>query len=246
MHNNTLLALSGAALLMAGWGFNAHALEHEHRSLVLDASQIKALHAETGAGDLRIIGVEGQKEIQVEADIYRSTDAEPELSLQLEQGKAHFVAQFNGNVSWGKSPYIDVVLTVPAEMTLSVDDGSGAIAIKNMHSDMKIDDGSGSLHIDGGNNLVILDGSGSIELRNISGNIALEDGSGSITIRDCAGDVKIDDGSGSIEVSQVAGKVTIHDGSGGISVTHANALNITESGSGEVSYRDIAGEVSVN
>lgn len=245
-------AIGALTLLLIGSIFYVQArdddkLEYEHRNLVLDASQINALHALTGAGKLRIVGVEGQQNITVEADIHRYDEVEPELKLVMEDGHASFIARFNESASWWHdSPYIDVVLTVPANLALSVKDGSGPIAIKRMSGDMEISDGSGSLHIDGGNNLVIRDGSGSIELRHINGNIALKDGSGSITIRDCGGDVKIADGSGSIEVNQIAGAVTINDGSGSINVTRAKSLNIVESGSGSVNYRDIEGEVSVN
>lgn len=45
-------------------------LDHEQRELSLDAQDLQELVAETGAGSLEIIGVEGLTQIKLVADIY--------------------------------------------------------------------------------------------------------------------------------------------------------------------------------
>ncbi|WP_299795605.1 hypothetical protein [uncultured Shewanella sp.] len=242
----TVLSLSLSGCIINVNGADMSPLEHQHRSIQLDASELNALVAETGAGSLEIKGVDGLTHITIEADIYTRDGVDAELSLERQGTKAHLIADFDSNVSFGNSPYMDLVLKVPSQMKMDIDDGSGSIDISGVDADIKLHDGSGSIAILGGKNLDIEDGSGGITLKNVDGEIQLDDGSGSIEIEDVNGDITINDGSGSLSVKNVLGKVTIDDGSGSIDVVNTKGLNIIDSGSGDVSFDQIDGPVSMH
>lgn len=196
------------------WGSSD--LQHETRTLSLSTSGIDELKADTGAGSLEIIGEAGRTSIDVTAEIYFHDADEIQLSLEQDGDDAELVADFNRSSYRGDSPYINLVVRVPAELEVEVNDGSGSIVIRDVLGDLDIDDGSGSINIEN------------------AGNVDIDDGSGSITVRNLSGNLDIEDGSGSMDIEQVAGKVTIDDGSGGIVVRDVGDLNIIDAGSGSV------------
>ncbi|EGM68089.1 DUF4097 family beta strand repeat protein [Shewanella sp. HN-41] len=219
-------------------------LDHQQRELTLDAQDLQELVAETGAGSLEIIGVEGLTQIKLVADIYSNDDSKVILTLEKKANKAMLKADFEQESFNDYSPYIELKLQVPMDLALDIDDGSGAILINGMTANIKVKDGSGELVIQGGNNVSIDDGSGAIEVSQVTGNLAIVDGSGSIKATDIKGNINIDDGSGEIEVANVQSTVTINDGSGDINVVNTKGLTILSSGSGDVTFDKIDGPVS--
>ena len=223
-------------------------LDHQQRELTLDSQDLQGLIAETGAGSLEIIGVEGLTQIKLVADIYSNKDSNDNkliLTLEKKANKAKLKADFEQSGFNNYSPYIDLKLQVPANLALDIDDGSGAILISKMTADINVKDGSGELIINGGNNVSIDDGSGDIEVSKISGNLTIDDGSGAIKVTDIRGNIAIDDGSGNIEVANVQSPVTITDGSGDINVFNTKGLTILAAGSGDVKFNKIDGPVSM-
>ncbi|MCS6125119.1 DUF4097 domain-containing protein [Shewanella baltica] len=224
-------------------------LDHQQRELTLDSQDLQGLIAETGAGSLEIIGVEGLTQIKLVADIYSNKDGNDDskviLTLEKKANKAKLKADFEQSGFNNYSPYIDLKLQVPANLALDIDDGSGAILISKMTADINVKDGSGELIINGGNNVSIDDGSGDIEVSQINGNLTIDDGSGAIKVTDIRGNIAIDDGSGNIEVANVQSPVTITDGSGDINVFNTKGLTILAAGSGDVKFNKIDGPVSM-
>ncbi|KZK71332.1 hypothetical protein A1L58_10940 [Shewanella baltica] len=220
-------------------------LDHQQRELTLDSQDLQGLIAETGAGSLEIIGVEGLTQIKLVADIYSNDDSKVILTLEKKANKAKLKADFEQSGFNNYSPYIDLKLQVPANLALDIDDGSGAILISKMTADINVKDGSGELIINGGNNVSIDDGSGDIEVSQINGNLTIDDGSGAIKVTDIRGNIAIDDGSGNIEVANVQSPVTITDGSGDINVFNTKGLTILAAGSGDVKFNKIDGPVSM-
>ncbi|WP_413473269.1 hypothetical protein [Shewanella baltica] len=220
-------------------------LDHQQRELTLDSQDLQGLIAETGAGSLEIIGVEGLTQIKLVADIYSNDDSKVILTLEKKANKAKLKADFEQSGFNNYSPYIDLKLQVPANLALDIDDGSGAILISKMTADINVKDGSGELIINGGNNVSIDDGSGDIEVSQINGNLTIDDGSGAIKVTDVRGNIAIDDGSGNIEVANVQSPVTITDGSGDINIFNTKGLTILAAGSGDVKFNKIDGPVSM-
>ncbi|MGI1945464.1 DUF4097 family beta strand repeat-containing protein [Shewanella glacialipiscicola] len=220
-------------------------LDHQQRELTLDSQDLQSLIAETGAGGLEIIGVEGLTQIKLVADIYSNDDSKVILTLEKKANKAKLKADIEQSGFNHDSPYIDLKLRVPANLALDIDDGSGAILISKMTADINVKDGSGELTINGGNHVSIEDGSGDIEVSQINGNLTIDDGSGAIKVTDVRGNITIDDGSGNIEVANVQNPVTITDGSGDINVFNTKGLTILSAGSGDVKFNKIDGPVSM-
>lgn len=219
----------------------------EQQELIIDAQDVRRLVALTGAGSLTIQGVQGASDIRLTADVFADNDSEVELSLVKRGDEAKLVAQIEQQSNWhqGQSPYINVTLTLPADVAIALDDGSGSIDINGMTSDVDIEDGSGSIKVNGANTLAIRDGSGSIKVSNINGAVSIKDGSGSINVDKVNGDIDIDDGSGSMTIEYVMGVVTIDDGSGSITVNDTKGLTIHSAGSGSVDYHKIDGPIKI-
>ena len=123
----------------------------------------------------------------------------------------------------GNNSEFDVTVTVPDSVLVVIEDGSGAIDIRDV-AGTRITDGSGDIDVAGVTDDLVVqdDGSGDLDLRDISGMVEIQtDGSGDITVADVGGGVRIgSDGSGSINVSNVGGDFEVgNDGSGGI--THS-------------------------
>ncbi|MCL1079853.1 hypothetical protein D5R81_17370 [Parashewanella spongiae] len=216
-----------------------------HETLQLNAADLSILNAEVGAGALTIKGVRGQTNVRVEADINTYRDIEPTLTLEKDGHHAKLVAEFDSSINFNRSPYIDIVVTVPAAMAMDIHDGSGSIIINGVQADIAITDGSGSINIDGGEKLDIKDGSGSISIDNVMQNIKIADGSGSIDING-GKMIDIDDGSGSIDVTNANGRVDINDGSGSINLENIKGNSTINDGSGSIYIRHVDGEVVID
>jgi len=151
-------------------------------------------------------------------DLQQAFENKMTLSLEPTGSNVTLKAMNKAKLFNFKSPniHIDLEMTVPHEINILVDDGSGNITISDISGEVKVDDGSGSLLM---NNIVgnvfIDDGSGSQVLVNIDGDIEIDDGSGSVEIKGVTGNVKIDDGSGSIKIEDLAGKFKLVDGGSG-------------------------------
>ncbi len=217
--------LNGCIIHVGGPG--SASLDHSEQVLTLDATNLKQLQADTGAGALIIQGEAGRTQIEVVAQIYNNEESELILTLEKQGDAAKLVADFDRSFSYGNSPYIDLVVKVPASFALTLDDGSGDVDIKGLQGALRIDDGSGDLFVDNGASLV------------------LDDGSGDIRISHIQGDVKVDDGSGDINISQISGIVTIDDGSGDIRVEQSLGLTIDDDGSGDLNINQINGPVNI-
>ncbi len=240
--------LLSACVIHVGHSAAAEDLKHQQRQLELNAAGLTELKAETEAGDLKMIGVKGLTQIEVTADLYSSEDRPFTLSLE-KQGSAAVLKAIGSSctgICTGSSAYADLVVKVPAELALILNDGSGDIRIEGLSSDLVISDGSGNLTVQGGNNLVLEDGSGDASLTQLSGNLTVEDGSGDLFIRQVAGTVLVEDGSGDVDIQQVKGMVSVSDGSGDILVQQAGGFSLLDDGSGELKMDQINGPVSLN
>ncbi|MCO7224068.1 DUF4097 domain-containing protein [Pleionea sp. CnH1-48] len=259
-----LLLLSGCIIVTDG---HRVADIRETKTLRLNTEQLERFKIDAGAGSLTVIGEQDRQVIEVKADIV-SHDREYILTLSERNDSAVLVADTrSGGWSFGpgNSPKIDLVVYMPENMALEVDDGSGSMAVKRLLQSVSIKDGSGSIELENiqgaisiedgsgslsvaeaGSNVIIDDSSGDIDVSKVKGNLTIEDGSGSISAKQITGNVVVDDGSGFLGIREISGHVTISDGSGGISVHDvAQGLNILEAGSGDLTFDNITGPVSV-
>lgn len=216
-----LAAASSAAIVCTACSFSSPTLQ-ETRELETPIADGGSFEIEAGAGSLVLRGDDTADAIGVRAEIYQ-TAATDDYTLTLElqdDNRARLVAEAGS--SFGGSDRIDLSITVPRRLEVTIVDGSGSLHVETLIGDLDIEDGSGSIRVS-----------------DVQGGVAIEDGSGSIVVTDVAGDVSIDDGSGSISVINAGGKVTVSDGSGSIDVDGADEFELVDDGSGSVSTRNI-------
>lgn len=219
------------------------------KTLSIPASNLSKFNIDAGAGYLNVRGIEGQSHIEVVADIRTTKEQDFTFSLDASGDTAFLIAEHHHSSGfwYGKSPQINLTITMPKQMLLDIEDGSGDIEIRNIDGSLFVDDGSGATDIARINGDVELDdGSGDVVLEDINGSVLLDDGSGSLRISNVTGDVEIEDGSGDLTVLNAGGTVTVDDGSGDINVDIAGGLNIIDSGSGELNISKIKGEVYID
>lgn len=209
------------------------------RSLSLPLAAGAQLRIEAGAGQLKVEGREGQTSVEVKARVISNLDAK-ELEQQLASGEIVLRLEKRGEgailraeirkeswFSFGAAPRIDLVVTVPRALRLSVLDGSGATDIRNLQGDVDIEDGSGDLTVE-----------------DIAGSVTIEDGSGELRLGAIAGDLRVEDGSGAMKIWRIGGTVTIHDGSGGIDIDDvAKDVVLKSTGSGGDHIRNVKGRI---
>lgn len=220
------------ALLAAGLG--SLAAFETTKTLNLSTQGVKRLEIEAGAGSLTVTGREGLAAIEVKAEIVarhvRDEDMdgflkdEVELSLEKRGDAVVLVSRIRDRIrlfSLGDDAVINLTVSVPKDMPLEIDDGSGSVVVEDLAA-VKIDDGSGSIRVDRiAGEVKIDDGSGGIEIDDVKGNVSVDDGSGEILIRRVGGTVTVDDGSGSIDIKDVDKDVRlVRTGSGGVDVSN--------------------------
>lgn len=219
----------------------------------VDSASLESLRMDVGAGQLTVTGDSAGNEIRVVATACASSrDRLEELDLTHRVRDSELLVRTeryrSGSIfSWlsfgNNYSRIDIAVTMPGELALDVDDGSGSIEISNVSS-LSLDDGSGSIRIDDiSGNVEVDDGSGSISISGVGGIVSINDGSGPMQILDSNEVEIIDDGSGEITIENIRSNVNIrNDGSGGISIRDvAGNVEIGDAGSGSVDVRGVAG-----
>ncbi|MFS0556678.1 DUF4097 family beta strand repeat-containing protein [Brevibacillus sp. 179-C9.3 HS] len=232
----------GVGLIAVGIGIagctisdNVIKVEEEKRQLELSAESIEALDIVTDSGDLIVKGDEKATAIRVDADI-KTKNVKPEdifITLEKDGNTATLRSEMNTDIGFN---YVDMTLTVtvPAQLPITLTDGSGDIDMTELTGKITIEDDSGDIRLTntGGETEIrdqsgdirikdasalklIEDDSGDIFMENTGGNVEIHDQSGDMVIRNHKGDMKISDESGDMVIDTVEGNVLIeNDGSG--------------------------------
>ena len=225
------------ALILTGFG--SLAAFETTKSLNLSTQGVRRLEIQAGAGSLTVTGREDLTAVEVKAEIVARHVGDEDLDGFLKD-RVELTLEKRGEVAvlvsrirerfrlfgFDEEAVINLTVSVPKDMPLEIDDGSGSIVVEDLAS-VKIDDGSGSIRVD-----------------RIAGEVEIDDGSGGIEINDAAGNVSVDDGSGEIRIRRVGGTVTIDDGSGSIDIADVEKdVRLVRTGSGEVEVSNVKGRV---
>ncbi|MGH7719768.1 MAG: DUF4097 family beta strand repeat-containing protein, partial [Gemmatimonadaceae bacterium] len=221
------------------------------RSASVSAAGARRIQVEAHAGSLRIEGRSGLNEVRATgtARASRRDDLEDIKLIAERNGDVVVVRADIPDSDWGNRwRALDMVIEVPDNLPLEVDDGSGGVEISAV-SGLDLNDGSGEVDIrDVRGPLVVEDGSGELRIDKVRGDVTIRDGSGEITIADVQGSVLVEeDGSGSIETRGVTGNVRVRDdGSGSIRAEDVGGdFVVDRDGSGGVRHRNVRGTVRV-
>ena len=224
------------------------------RNAVVDASGAKSVEVEAAAGDLRVEGKPGLRQVQITGTA-RSSSQQMLSRIRLiaeRRGDVVFIKadmpDDDGFYSDDYSAALDLVIEVPQGLNADIGDGSGEAKILNVGS-LEMADGSGSLSVIGASGSVhITDGSGDLTIENVGGDVTVQDGSGDIKVRNVTGSFTVQtDGSGGIFATDVRGSVVVeNDGSGTIEVSKIGKdLRVESKGSGSIDYADVSGQIDI-
>ena len=249
--------ISGAAFAAAPFliGSAAHAQNYSApRNAVVDAAGARTVEVEAAAGNLRVEGKAGLRQVQVTGTARASSQQFlSQIRLIAERRgdvvfiKADIPDQWRDNYN-NYSASLDLVIEVPQGINADVSDGSGDAKVLNVGS-LDAKDGSGDFSVDGAAGAVrIVDGSGQLTIANVGGDVNVSDGSGEIDVRNVTGSFTVEsDGSGSIYATDVRGSVIVEsDGSGDIEVNKVGRdFKVDSKGSGSIDYASVTGQVDV-
>jgi DUF4097 and DUF4098 domain-containing protein YvlB len=273
MKSLALITLSLSCVLATpAW---ADSCRHEaDRSVNIAGPGIKKVVIRVGAGDLDIRGESGQDSVAARGKACASNEqllSGIQIASRREGDTVYLEAVMPQDdddfLSFHRYATLDLRVTVPESVALSVDDSSGDAQLRNVRA-TDIADSSGDLRLyDIQGDLEVEDSSGGIDIRNVSGHVRVEDSSGDIDIQDVRGDVLIgDDSSGGLRIEDVAGGVRVvqdssgdirisdvqrdvridADSSGGIHVARVGgSFTVGADSSGTVDYEQVAGSVRI-
>lgn len=224
------------------------------RNAVVNASGIRAVRVEAGAGILRVEGKAGISQVQVKGTAWASSERilrDIKLVAERRGDEIFIKSEMPDNDSWfgsdNWSAALDLTIEVPEGLDADVTDGSGAVEIHGVGA-LEAEDGSGEFEVDGAKSVRVTDGSGNLVIKNVSGDVRVRDGSGDITARNVSGSFTVEsDGSGGIFATDIQGSVIVeHDGSGEINASRVGRDFIVQSkGSGEITYDGVKGRVDI-
>ena len=224
------------------------------RNAAIDAAGATLLRLESGAGELRVVAVDGAQQVRVQG-VAHAARASGLRGVKLElrrDGRTVHVRPLMAAERrrwWSRGPTrraLDMIVEVPRGMEADVTDGAGDVEVQGV-SALRLQDGSGEVRVSDVHGPVrVADGSGDLELSAVHGDVWVEDGSGDVSVRDVEGAVVVDaDGSGELLTAGVRGDVLVRaDGSGDIDVSNVGGrLIVTRDQSGEVRHHDVRGGV---
>jgi DUF4097 and DUF4098 domain-containing protein YvlB len=250
--------ISGAAFAAAPFLIGSAAQAQGYtapRNAVVDASGARTVEVEAAAGNLRVEGKPGLRQVQVTGTARASSQQFlNQIRLIAERrGDVVFIKADIPDQEWrnnydNHSAALDLVIQVPQGINADVSDGSGEAKVFNVGS-LDAKDGSGDFSVDGAAGAVrIADGSGQLTIENVGGDVNVSDGSGEIDVRNVTGSFIVEsDGSGSIYATDVRGSVIVEsDGSGNIEVNKVGRdFKVDSKGSGSIDYASVTGQVDI-
>jgi len=241
------LYLTAVLLLAMALTACAGKVTDENRSLQLPATTISSIAIENTSGDLTVEGIDGLEKIEAVATIRRSTGPDT-VTFQLTEnnGQANLITGFDRPFTIVPVVQsIEVVVKVPKQLKISIQDDSGNLRINNVDGHVEINDQSGNMDVHGiGGVLDIIDDSGDITLSDVFGATSVTDQSGNFDAVDIQGELTLHDQSGNISIARAGNTVVITDASGDIDVKGvAGDLILQADTSGNFTYEGISGEL---
>jgi DUF4097 and DUF4098 domain-containing protein YvlB len=223
-------ALGPAAALADDCEFRAD------RNAGVDAAGVVKIVIRAGAGDLKVHGTEARRiDARGEACAGKQTLLDQAQVSVRREGNVVYVEtqlpQDNDGWNWGKNEYayIDLAVTLPANLAVEATDSSGDASFEDLKS------------------VSLQDSSGDLTLARIAGSVDVNDSSGDLEI-DNAGSVRVNDSSGDLDIHDVKADVVVeNDSSGDIRVTKVDgSVIIEQDSSGGIRVEDVRGSVTVN
>ena len=187
-------------------------------------------------------------------------DARLAQPLRLETSRAGDVlsARIVGLQRWWNHARIDLRITAPADLDLSIKTASGSVQVRDMAKRVDIVTASGDMSVAGAGEAKIASASGDVELRRISGSVEGRVISGGLTMDDIgdrvnvtavSGDVEARNLRGAISASTVSGSLVVNGFAGSDATLGSTSGDIeaafTSPFAGHCSARTVSGDIEV-
>ncbi|MEA2339043.1 MAG: hypothetical protein QOE82_3050 [Thermoanaerobaculia bacterium] len=203
----------------------------EKRNVAAPAAGVSRIVIIGRAGYLHITGRRGAGDVRASGTACASSRdmlVDTKLTLSRSGSELRLEAETPDNNGIFSSAKLDFDVTVPDNIALRVEDGSGDLTIDNVAS------------------TELTDGSGDTTVRNVIGDLSVRDGSGDIKIDNVSGEVRISDGSGDIGVNGAGSVEVANDGSGSADIRNVKRdVHVGNKGSGSIEVSDIGGNFRV-
>ena len=244
-----MAAVSFCGCSLAGSPFSAP------RSAHVSSAGVSVLRLGAGSGYLRVVGHKGSAEIVI-SGVARADSRMVLEKVRMETRRAgdtlvvtSIIPSSPAGTSPRLTPGLDLMIDLPAGISLDVMDTSGAAYFRNIGS-LRVVHGDGRLEADTvAGDVDITDGNGDMLVNDVGGNVHIVDGGGGIRLSGIGGSVDIPRaGDGEIKASAVTGDVRIGSKSSGevlVSGVGGN-LVVTARGDGSIEYRHVAGRLMVS
>jgi hypothetical protein len=245
-----------ALLLVPAVAMADHPCEfHAERKLDLDLNGVRSVQIDVRSHELHVAAAPDAHGFSLTGRACASDQKTLEslVVTQERQGDRLIVSlgsssHFNMNFLHSQYADLDVQVSLPAQMPLQVDVGSGEAEVRGATS-LESTVGSGNVNVyDLAGSFHGRVGSGDIHAERV-GSVVMESiGSGDFKASDIHGDAKFGSvGSGDVDLTKIGGNVTVDTiGSGNLRVdgVHGN-LVVQTKGSGDVDHRNVSGSVNL-
>jgi hypothetical protein len=225
------------------------------RHLTADLAGVRGVRIEVNSYDLHLTGDSGAKGLTLDGRACASSQALLDtLTVSQRRDGDQLVVQIGGERNFSFSLFgnsstnLDVNVSVPASLPVTVEVGSGDADVKGV-AQLDSHIGSGDLHVHSvAGRFASSVGSGDVDGGEV-GSLELGSvGSGDLKLSDIKGDARIGSiGSGDVSLNNVGGSVHADTlGSGDLSVDNVGGdFQLGAKGSGDVNHHGVKGKVSV-
>jgi len=238
------------------------ATEEESKTLKVDAEKPVILSVDDDAGDVSIVGGDVEAvEVQIVKTGYGSSDARAQAALESIQyeikqngNTISFVYKLDGRQTREVNT-VDLVITVPTETEVEVENGFGVIDVADLKGDVNIAGDFGDVNVKNIEGALVLDNaSGEIQVSNVdagSEDVRIEADFGKIVLEKVNGkDISVTSNSGTLDLSNVraTGDLFTKSDFGNITINNGSAASVTvDSNSGTVTLTkvNIRGELAI-
>ena len=211
----------------------SYGLQAQDKTISKSFSDITEINLNTASGDCQIIKTSSNKVDVVlvysySDDVFKAVFEKDGDVLNIKE-KFQQNSNTRGNSSWK--------LSVPENMEININTGSGDIKAKSIALNLKSNSGSGDITLDYVSGQIKANtGSGEFSADSFDGKMKINTGSGDVDLSNSKGEFTINLGSGDIEANKLTGEFSMNVGSGDIDtkdivLTEASSFN---AGSGDV------------
>jgi hypothetical protein len=215
-----------------------------------EVGDLKELHIECHAGNLELVGTDGEAlRLIVRRPAARGRalpeNWEKDIPWSAERDDSRQTFTLGDPDNPDATSEMTFRLEIPCAVTVYARTRGGNIAAESL-------EGSLGLHTAGGNieareiegELTASSGGGDVRATEVEGETKLDTGGGNVTASDIEGALTARTGGGDVSVSDIEGEVHASTGGGDVSVNDVEGLVEASAGGGDVSVKDVEGSVS--